>query len=293
MYIVVARHGERWDYLQRDAGNNWIATAERPWDPPLSPNGLKQARRLGEYLSKTLQEKSLPPISACYASPFLRCRQTACQAVEALNESPKASAEDALKVQVELGLCESLNKSWYRSWALPGADGTWGYVPPEDKSPGKKQRSLDEFKDEELHPDSKKPVQEVCLQWKEITHKDSPNLETHQDKAYQSTTSITKPFALRPILEVETAKEQADRMKQVVTNKATDGKTILLVSHGGPVTHLYEKLTGNAWHVHGESKYCCVSIYECKEGDDSKWEPLLVNESKYLDELWSDGTANI
>ena len=51
---------------------------------------------------------------------------------------------------------------------------------------------------------------------------------------------------------------------------------------GGPVTHLYESLTGNKWTVHGTSKYCCYSIYRQKEGEET-WEPLVVNEV-----LWED-----
>lgn len=46
---------------------------------------------------------------------------------------------------------------------------------------------------------------------------------------------------------------------------------------GGPVTHLYESLTGNNWNLHGVSKYCCYSIYQQGEGDD-KWKPLVVNQ---------------
>jgi hypothetical protein len=49
---------------------------------------------------------------------------------------------------------------------------------------------------------------------------------------------------------------------------------------GGPVTHLYESLTGNNWNVHGESKYCCFSIYE-NVGGDGNWKPLVVNERLY------------
>jgi hypothetical protein len=53
------------------------------------------------------------------------------------------------------------------------------------------------------------------------------------------------------------------------------------------VTHLYERQTGNKWHVHGESKYCCYSIYECESPDKfaEAWKMLVANESKYLDDL--------
>ena len=76
--------------------------------------------------------------------------------------------------------------------------------------------------------------------------------------------------------------------------------TVLL---GGPVTHLYENLTGNDWSVHGESKYCCYSIYRRwidddddndNEDDDGsnkvatttlrpRWEPLVVNQTVHVD----------
>lgn len=299
LFVVVARHGERWDYIQRDAGNNWIATAPRPWDPPLSPNGFKQATRLGDHLfSKLTKDLQLPPISAVYSSPFLRCRQTACQVVEALRNkqnSTNGSGQDYhnLKVKIEMGLSESLNESWYRSWALPGADGTWGFVPREDQKAGQR-RALNAFSEEVLHLDSKRPAQELLLQWKNIhSENHSANLQTLQDMEYVSSTEITKSFALKPTLTVETKKEQQERMFQVIVNQADVDKTILLISHGGPVTHLYEKLSGNDWYVHGECTYCCYSIYQCEVPDKTKWEPIIVNESKYLDELWSDATSNI
>ena len=54
------------------------------------------------------------------------------------------------------------------------------------------------------------------------------------------------------------------------------------MSHGGPVTHLYESLTGNEWTTHGMSKYCCYSIYQKKESEaTSLWTPLVVNQVLY------------
>ena len=322
----MARHGARWDYLQRDAGKGreYISNAARPFDPPLSPQGLKQASRLGSHLSEKLASMKLPPIVACYASPFLRCRQTACQAVEALNSiaddaanaSTEQKATKPLTVKIELGLTESLNESWYRSWALPGADSTWGFVSYDDKTTHKRRRHLQEFAAEELHPLSKVPAQEL-LDWQDVmTHTlheedklSNELLERLQDMTYKSRTTIAPPFALHPKVLVESKNEQMERMhevvqvaaEQAVNESATDseGQTILLVSHGGPVTHLYTKLTGNNWSMHGDSKYCCYSIYEmCHDDGDNtngqkKWKPLVVNQSKYLDDLWSDSTANV
>jgi hypothetical protein len=58
-------------------------------------------------------------------------------------------------VRIEWGLAESINESWYRSWALPGSDGTWGF-----RLPG--QEIIDPVT---LHPASKQPVGSL-LDWK-------------------------------------------------------------------------------------------------------------------------------
>ncbi len=59
---------------------------------------------------------------------------------------------------------------------------------------------------------------------------------------------------------------------------------------GGPVTHLYDSLTGNKWTVHGVSKYCCYSIYQQKEGEET-WTPLVVNQ-QLGDEEPAEDTIN-
>lgn len=75
---------------------------------------------------------------------------------------------------------------------------------------------------------------------------------------------------------------------------------VLFLNTGGPVTHLYESLTGNNWSEHGMAKYCSCSIYyqteneadadednekETKEKDKeqqqqhtTKWKALMVNQ---------------
>jgi broad specificity phosphatase PhoE len=302
VYVVVARHGERWDYVQRDAGKGreWIQSTERPWDPPLSPIGLKQAARLGQHLSDKLHELKLPPISAVYSSPFLRCRQTACQAAEALNA--KADSQKPLKVKIEYGLSESFNESWYRSWALPDSDTTWGFTPPGPRRP------LHDYESHELHISSQMPVQ-LMLNWKEVNsdssdvaNKSDEILKALQDMEYESSTKITTEFALKTFVLVESKMQQQERMYQVLEKKAMAStamemsKTLLMVSHGGPVVHLYTKLTGNGWHLHGESTYCCYSLYEFDPDESVNatcWKPLIVNESRFLDFLKSDATANI
>jgi broad specificity phosphatase PhoE len=71
--VFLARHGNRQDFVDP----TWPSTAEEPYDPPLSSDGVEQARRLGQRLSSE-------GIDAIVASPFLRTVQTAHYANESL-----------------------------------------------------------------------------------------------------------------------------------------------------------------------------------------------------------------
>ncbi|MCB0036292.1 MAG: histidine phosphatase family protein [Anaerolineales bacterium] len=90
--IYVVRHGMRLDHEEK----SWGKTAARPFDPPLSANGLEQARQTGIYLKQM-------DITAVYASPLLRTIQTATEIVKTLD----------LPIHVEDGLVEWLNPKWY------------------------------------------------------------------------------------------------------------------------------------------------------------------------------------
>ncbi len=89
--IWIARHGNRLDFVDL----NWFTNAELPYDPPLSEDGVIQARELG----KRLKSESIARI---FASPFLRTVQTAHEVAEILD----------LPIQLEAGLCEWLNPDW-------------------------------------------------------------------------------------------------------------------------------------------------------------------------------------
>jgi broad specificity phosphatase PhoE len=264
--IVVARHGERLDYYVRDnpdvasGQTNWVASASRPFDPPLTIRGHEQALKLGQHLVAKLEKLELPQISEIYSSPLLRCRETAYAA-----RSGWVSDESMVPVRVEPGLVESLNEQWYRSWALPGSDGTWGFRIDTDNG----------FDSELIHPLSKQPVQALLEEWKS---------DARLDHTYIPKTSVSEPYCFYPSL-FETNLQQRNRMKEVVASLSQPGKTVMLVSHGGPATHLYAELTKNCWFVHGKSKYCCYSIYKKDDADgDGAWKPLEVNQSQFLDE---------
>jgi len=90
--VCITRHGDRLDF----ADPEWFKTAARPYDPPLSPDGIVQARELGRRL---LDED----IRQIFSSPFLRCVQTAQEVAEILG----------LSFELETGLSEWLNPQWF------------------------------------------------------------------------------------------------------------------------------------------------------------------------------------
>jgi len=90
--LWLARHANRQDFADPD----WAATADRPHDPGLSPDGEEQARQLGRRVA-TLD------VDRIVSSPFLRAVQTAHCAAEAADTA----------VLLEPGLGEWHNPDWF------------------------------------------------------------------------------------------------------------------------------------------------------------------------------------
>jgi broad specificity phosphatase PhoE len=90
--VWIARHGNRQDFVDPD----WPKTAERPYDPGLSPDGIVQACQLAERMESE-------HISAIFASPFLRAVETAHQIAELLD----------LPIFIEPGMSEWFNPEWF------------------------------------------------------------------------------------------------------------------------------------------------------------------------------------
>lgn len=86
--IWIARHGNREDFIDP----SWIEMASQPFNPGLSPDGMEQAKALGQHF---IEEN----IQHIFASPFLRTVQTAHYVAEAI----------ALPVKIEAGLSEFLS----------------------------------------------------------------------------------------------------------------------------------------------------------------------------------------
>ncbi len=92
MILWIARHANRQDFADPD----WAATADRPHDPGLSPDGEEQAQQLARRVATLDVDRIL-------SSPFLRCVQTAHYAADATD----------LPVVLEPGLGEWENADWF------------------------------------------------------------------------------------------------------------------------------------------------------------------------------------
>ncbi|KAL8137831.1 hypothetical protein V2J09_003832 [Rumex salicifolius] len=124
--VIVMRHGDRMDNFDP----LWVKTAERPWDPPLVNAGRIRAFSTGRLLRS---DRVGFPIHRVFVSPFLRCIQTALEATAAIcaaeddvgDVTKKLAADCAaidsskVKVSIEYGLCEMLNREAIRQESSP------------------------------------------------------------------------------------------------------------------------------------------------------------------------------
>ncbi|KAJ9558018.1 hypothetical protein OSB04_012632 [Centaurea solstitialis] len=127
--VVVMRHADRIDNFEP----LWTEKADRPWDPPLVHDGKVRSFCTGKKF-KNLNF----PIHRVFVSPFLRCLQTASEVIHALcalddTLTEHLSSADGvaidpskLKVSVEYGLCEMLNKQAIRAENAP-KDGNFAF----------------------------------------------------------------------------------------------------------------------------------------------------------------------
>jgi len=89
--LYLARHGHRLDFTNTE----WFNLAHHRYDPPLSELGWQQA----SILAANLKQKKIEHI---FASPFLRCIQTAYPLAQKLD----------LPIKLEPNLGEWLNAEW-------------------------------------------------------------------------------------------------------------------------------------------------------------------------------------
>eukprot|EP01064_Diplonema_japonicum_P021160 TRINITY_DN3070_c0_g1_i1.p2 TRINITY_DN3070_c0_g1~~TRINITY_DN3070_c0_g1_i1.p2 ORF type:complete len:229 (+),score=43.63 TRINITY_DN3070_c0_g1_i1:1205-1891(+) len=75
--VYIVRHGHRIDNFN----DNWHATAERPYDPPLTDEGKQAAFDVGEEFA-TFDATERPTL--VISSPFTRCLETAAEIAKGL-----------------------------------------------------------------------------------------------------------------------------------------------------------------------------------------------------------------
>lgn len=268
-HLIVLRHGERLDYAERDMGNNWGASAEQPWDPPLTAAGLDQATRAGARIAEVCGEHGITLPSLVYTSPLQRCGQTVCQAAGAL-------ACGISSMRIEAGLVESAGEDWYRSWAVPGADSTWGG--PEHSKVGVAVAESD------LHPAALQPAMSLYNSPESMEDKCAgcePQLNV--DRGYMQLGSMVMFNWSR----METEPETCQRMKRTAEQlmQASQGGTLLVCTHGGPSTFLFTGLTGEPEEAMGSPVgYTAFSIYKYSKAADNSvtWTKIVVNDVGHL-----------
>lgn len=105
--FYIARHGQRTDFHVPNWTDEQHSTPEgRPQDPPLTPEGLRQAACLGVKLKQCVEETGVP-ITRIICSPFTRCVQTAAGAADGLGID---------RICIDWGFAEYMNNSWYKVW---------------------------------------------------------------------------------------------------------------------------------------------------------------------------------
>ena len=266
MALFLSRHGERHDYEQKKQGTNWTATAERPWDPPLTPHGEQQGALLGAGAAAHAKRLGLPPITRVISSPFLRCMQTMSSAAEALGVA---------KVAVEPGLAEGLGEDWYCSWAVLGADSTWGGPSASPASAGGAPAQPDgppaSAPSAERHDQAMRPSGSLLLDG-------TAYLGQRFDAAHAPVWPVAKLDGHWGAFETEEA--LAARLTAVLEalHARYPTESILLCSHGGPSALGFEGLTGRPSPMAGYT-----ALYVMVPDAAGKWTAPLAADTSHLE----------
>eukprot|EP00193_Tetraselmis_chui_P012406 CAMPEP_0177783052 /NCGR_PEP_ID=MMETSP0491_2-20121128/18863_1 /TAXON_ID=63592 /ORGANISM="Tetraselmis chuii, Strain PLY429" /LENGTH=268 /DNA_ID=CAMNT_0019303529 /DNA_START=109 /DNA_END=911 /DNA_ORIENTATION=+ len=223
MPLLIVRHGERFDYVNRD----WIPTSNRPWDPPLTETGKSQALQAGAAIQEALCAHGLPPITRAFSSPLVRCVETSLGILTAT--APEVA------VCVEPSLVETICKEWYHSyWGVPGANAEWGGPPG--------CRVGDHVSEEQLHRGALRPA--GVLLRTAADHAEalrSTRLDTSY-AAFLPNDALSQRWGSEE-MEEDTMRRLGEFAEHCV--RVFPGETVLLCTHGGPATMAYRVLSGD------------------------------------------------
>ena len=268
MALCLSRHGARQDYECQGRGENWQHSAEaqpRPWDPPLSAAGVTMGAAMGAACRRHLERIGQPPVTRIVSSPFTRCLQTAAAAALELG---------VLAIAVEPGLGEGMLEDWYRSWAVPGADSTWG-------GPSHARVGMPLPAGTLLHESAHVPAHQLLYGAPEaaaaLLARGVSNVSV--DATYEPLTP--PPDYQWASFEDEDA--LAARMHSTMNALACKfrGESVLAVSHGGPCAHAHERLLQVTRHSGPVAGYTALYVF-VREHEHAPWEAPVVADTSHL-----------
>jgi len=239
MALVIVRHAERVDYVER---RRWLDAAPRPWDTPITRHGHSQAEAAGAAAARLVEDMGLPPVRRMFTSPMLRCVETSTSFRRGFG------ASDDLPIHAENSLIECMTEDWYRSWAIEGlSDATWGG--PKGYEVGTVPVST-----LKLRPEAHVPSGELLLSSQEL--EDLGCDLSHSTKFFPAfTVASPEDHSYLGARLGDFAREALQRFPE---------ETIVLVSHGGPSAAIVEYLTGKHCHRYG---FTGLSVLE-QDGDN-------------------------
>jgi len=171
-------------------------------------------------------------------------------------------------------MCEE----WYRTWAIQGANGTWGMGMDEEDQ---KQKESD------LHPMSLKAASDCHMSPHELSRleigRDGGLIPIDLEYASPHTGQFDYNWG-KP----ESEECCQDRMSEVVGRLYSPDFSVLLLSHGGPTSGAYRKLTGNETRI--PTGYTGLFCYQ-PGGDKGGWEALLAGDHAHLEALKEGGSS--
>ena len=179
-------------------------------------------------------------------------------------------------MNIEHSLVESVSEDWYRSWCCPGSDGSWG-------GPAS-HRTGTEISADLVDPRAKG----TC----EALYNTPEMMDAYDTVACPVNLDYSPLHTLGPHSwsNFEREEDEKSRLKNVADSLAVRhaGDSVVVCSHGGPCTHMYEILTGGSFESAGMCGYAAISIYEYEVGEEGggeggvKWTKKVVNDSEHM-----------
>eukprot|EP00040_Diaphanoeca_grandis_P024092 m.132064 g.132064 ORF g.132064 m.132064 type:complete len:687 (-) comp29585_c3_seq2:67-2127(-) len=221
--LFLVRHCERLDRSIESLGGEWLGSAARPHDPPLSKTGHVQAQALGQQLKGK-------GITRIFTSPLVRAVQTAAIVEKQLDLGDSS-------IRIEQGFCEEAKamRNPVPPVFLNPLD-LCAYTFSLDKAYTPVCRVSHQY-------DAANPVRDL-----KRTKPDCANAEVHTMHEIHALTPPTKTSTLKPeVAEHDLDRITADRCRITIDNLLTDlenkKQTLLIVGHGASIKYCVRRLT--------------------------------------------------